>query len=672
MIVVAALLGQIYAPLEPSLDRSKPESVVIRLGRPALLRGVSHGECKEHLEITPAESLYLGYPHGPKTAEFVPQGATRRTFNVDLTGPLDALITASADSFLCNDRSDAPLSVSFGSGGNRLDNGVYDRKGDWLLTAQGTGVTLTPEGTGRYRLRVGSGPVKLRLRPDYYRNHLGYFLWDNTQSLWKQPVAGWCSWMAHLQDVTAANVLDAARFFSKNLKGYGYSVIQIDDGYQRVRQFPQGNEKVKEPFAHYWTIPNEKFPNGLQPLAQEITRLGLTPGIWVGYYTPLGLKNRDGYVTDADGKPHKGPWVNYAMNPLIPAAREEAYTETVRELRAQGWRYFKIDTLRHVLYDNFRQVPGYWKSRRESMETAYRTLLAETKRAAGPGSYLLACWGTLPELAGIPDGARIGEDVGPDVDSMRRSAKYIAQFGYLNNVVWRNDPDYMCLRVPVPQAQSWATLTALAGGHVMVSDPIKEYDPARVDVLRRVGPPLIVKPASVVSHGPDPEFMTLNGAKGDERWLVAARFGWGDQPARRVDLATLGLDPSRRYLAFDFWKERFLGIVSGEAAYDPLENGGCQVISFRPLADHPQVLGTNRHIGQGAYELDRVHWDGQALSGRMRRGLGRVWSLYLYVPAGWRTALVDGAAASNPSPQVLKLTFPSGASTADWKVTFIK
>jgi len=669
MLPFFALAAQSSVPPEARLVGSK--GLEITLAGQAIATGQFGGNSflENRLGTTASKSLYLGYPHGPKTSEFVPAGRKAETLIVRLEGPIDLTIKASKDSFACTDQANSPIGSQIGNATNTFNNGIYDRASDWLLTAEGPSVSVSAKGRTGYKLHAGPGPITLRLRTDYYRNHLGYFLWDHTKPLWSKPVAGWCSWMAHLQDVKEGDMLAAATFFATNLKDYGYSVIQMDDGYQRVSQFPQGDIALKEPFAHYWTVPNEKFPNGLKTLAKQISDLGLTPGIWVGDYIPLGLNHADGYVKGTDGKPYKGPWVNYAMNGHNAAARDEAYVNTVRELRADGWRYFKIDTLRHVLYDSYRQVPDYWKGRGESMEDAYRTLLAETKKAAGKDNYLLACWGTIPELAGLPDGARIGEDVGPDVASMRRSAKYIAQFQYLNNVVWRNDPDYMCLRVPVEQAQSWATMTFLAGGHVMVSDPVKDYDAARVDILRKVGPPLITRPTAVVSQSPDPEFMTLNAEKGGDRWLVAARFGWGEKVARKVPFAELGL-ANGSYLAFDFWNEKFLGIVQGGVDFSALADGACQTISLRPLTDHPQVLGTNRHLGQGIYELDKVTWKANALSGQFKREAGREWSLYVHVPTGWHVESTNAAFAMEQTGEVCKLVFPVGSGMVDWKIQF--
>lgn len=616
----------------------------------------------------PARPLFLGYPHGPKTAEFVPEGRKTQTLTVQLPSPIDATVFASEDSFACSDSPDSVLGSKFGGASSGLDNSVYNRTADWLLSASGSGVRVTPLGGGRYRFQT-SGAGVLTFKPRYYQDHQGYFLWDRRAPVQNGPASGWCSWAAYYQDVKEKDVLDAARFFAENLKSYGYSVIQIDDGYQRVLQ-DTDSQKLEEPFSHYWTKPNEKFPSGSAKVAAQISGLGMVPGIWVGYYLPLGLKNASGYTVDPDGKPHKGPWVNYAVNALILEAREEGYIDTVRTLYNDGWRYFKIDTLRHVLYDNYRQVPDYWKKRGESMETAYRTLLSETRKAIGD-SYLLACWGTIPELAGLPDGCRIGEDVGPNFASMRRTAKYIAQFQYLNNVVWKNDPDYMCFRVPVSQAQAWATMNFLGGGHLMVSDPITAYDDAHVDVLRRVGPALQLKPNTVVSHAPDPEWMTLDAAKNGENWKVIAHFAWENTLAANVDLAKFGFSPTRKYLVFDFWKEKFLGVANGSLAVEALTQGDCQVLSLRPLEGRPQVLGTNRHLSQGAYELSDLMWAGDALSGKFVRTPGRAWSLYVYVPEGFAVASVEpDTMASSEHGNVLKLEFPEGGTPMEWKVKF--
>jgi alpha-galactosidase len=462
----------------------------------------------------------------------------------------------------------------------------------------------------------------------------------------------------------------ATDFIAKNLLPYGYNIVQMDDGFQRT---PQSGDLVMKPGEHYsdyWTKPNDKFPGGLESLATYIKSKGITPGIWVGMYTPLGLKNAKDYVIDAELKPFRGPWVNYALNGLQPGA-DEAYFESIRVLKKQGWNYFKIDTLRHILYDNYRKNPFYWKVNDQSMEEAFRAILAGIRREAG-GSYVLACWGTMPELAGLPSGARIGEDVGPDFASMRRSAKYIAQFHHLNNVVWRNDPDYMCLRLDPELARSWASMTSLAGGHLMISDKPGDYTPEHINIMRRVSPTIFSKPINIRQESPDPEYFTLHNQKFGECWTVVSHHAWKAMTAKSESLESLGISKGK-FHAFDFWHQKYLGVVDTKVPFDALLEGHCQVISLRPVKDHPQVLGTERHISQGAFDLDGVKWENDILSGAYRAGPGQKWSLTVIVPKGYSVAKVEPKGTeSDQVGEVLTLTFPVNGGQIKWSVSFTK
>ena len=668
-----AALSSMDSTQSVELDFPRANEIVVRLSGKTILTGRLDGlhgrKIQDAVKViradTPAAPMFFGYPHGPKTADWVPVGQTKTTWRLEFMGPgvsFKGSILAGSDRRPCTASVDGPLASTFGSASSSLDDAIYDRTDDWLLDLH------SPIGRTSRGFAFSATSPEIVLKTDYFRNHLGYFLWDNKRPLWSQPVAGWCSWAAYGQDVTEHQVAEAAKFFSSHLRDYGYNVVQIDDGYQRVVQLTDNHQPITEPFANYWTKPNEKFPSGMGAMAKKISDLGMTPGIWVGLYLPIGLKHSTAYVSSPDGKPLQGPWVGYSMDSGDPAAVAEAYTDALKTFREQGWRYFKIDTLRHVLYDSYRRVPEYWTQRHTDSSNAYRKLFTAVRDAVGKDNYLLACWGALPELAGLPDGCRIGEDVGPAFASMRRSAKYISQFHYANHVIWRNDPDYMCLRVPVEQCQTWATLTSLTGEHVMVSDPVESYDAPRVDILRRVGPPVVTKPASVTPAKPDPEWVTLNASKGKETWTVAARMAWKPLSADLKPLAQLGLQKDREYLAFDFWESKFLGVVKWASPFAVLDQGQCQVVSFRPVTGVPQVLGDDRHVSQGAYELSDVAWKDQTLSGKFRRTRGRAWNLYLYVPSNWEVNPESNATLVEP--HVLKVSFPEGDGWTDWSVNF--
>jgi hypothetical protein len=95
-------------PSEPTLEHLRGAGIAIRVdGRRIFLGSAGDGHASAEPEERAAEPLFLGYPHGPKTAEFVPAGRAARAFLVRLTGPLDGVVTASTDSFACNDRAEA-------------------------------------------------------------------------------------------------------------------------------------------------------------------------------------------------------------------------------------------------------------------------------------------------------------------------------------------------------------------------------------------------------------------------------------------------------------------------------------------------------------------------------------------------------------------------------------
>ena len=75
-----------------------------------------------------------------------------------------------------------------------------------------------------------------------------------------------------------------------------------------------------------------------------------------------------------------------------------------------------------------------------------------------------------------------------------------------------------------------------------------------------------------------------------------------------LNFARAGLEPGRDYLLFDFWKQKFLGKISGEYSVQLLPHE-CQVISVRPDEGHPQLIGTDRHITMGGVEIANEVWD---------------------------------------------------------------
>ncbi|SEJ77755.1 hypothetical protein SAMN05192553_11277 [Cyclobacterium xiamenense] len=85
----------------------------------------------------------------------------------------------------------------------------------------------------------------------------------------------------------------------------------------------------------------------------------------------------------------------------------------------------------------------------------------------------------------------------------------------------------------------------------------------------------------------------------------------GDQ----ISTGSLGFDPNKRYLVYDFWNEKPLGIYPGDATLRlTLDESEALVYAVKELKEQPQIIGTNRHVMCGMFELANESWNGQEKS----------------------------------------------------------
>jgi hypothetical protein len=133
------------------------------------------------------------------------------------------------------------------------------------------------------------------------------------------------------------------------------------------------------------------------------------------------------------------------------------------------------------------------------------------------------------------------------------------------------------------------------------------------------------RPVDMLTGGAHPSFyvynvadswaqvMLINNMKGTR--LLAAPLS-GDQ----AETGSLGLDPLSRYHAFEFWSQRYLGVLKGTDRLSlKLRGGEAAMVSLRKVEAHPQVVSTNRHIMQGMMECHGISWSAKrrALTGRV-------------------------------------------------------
>jgi hypothetical protein len=312
------------------------------------------------------------------------------------------------------------------------------------------------------------------------------------------------------------------------------------------------------------------------------------------------------------------------------------------------------------------------------------------RQSIGKETPLMACWGIRPELVGIADACRIGND--------GYSYAGLAQFNSFNNIIWRNDPDH--IELSEKEAYRSCTATSLTGSLFMLTDKPEKYNSELVEAARRTMPVLFTMPgqiydvdpsrssqlrwvdAEISGSGPrsfDASSVTTTGLflqeinKSFENWSVLGRLDDRDQV---ISLADLGLNSQKEYLVFEFWSKQFKGTVANKfepGAIDPKYN--CQVLCFRERKNHPQLLATNRHISCGGIDLENLQWEGNALSGTSKVLSVENYIIYLYEPDAVQSKVtVDHATVkANRKEGVVRIVEfkpETGVSRIFWKIQY--
>jgi hypothetical protein len=465
--------------------------------------------------------------------------------------------------------------------------------------------------------------------------------------------------------------------------------IQVDDGYQRNPVAVRPGETM----ADAWLNPNERFPSGLKDLCRHVKDVGLKPGVWLStdiWDPDVGTPPPDCLLKGPDGKPLKPPWMHAAAD-CSPPMLDEHVRPMYQGLRETGFEYVKTDQIRHLLYDALQEMVRMGLMTNDEAEHRFREYLETARRNLGPDIYYLSSWGVLSEVVGLVDACRIATDANPQWQKVRMQIIESARWMHTQRILFTNDPDHICARTNPEWARTLLSLVSLSGGVFMLSDAIDAYDEQRIRMIRRCLPPLATYtgetgpldmryPAYAWTklHGKDfkgviettwdevsdEDACTLAGyhdtMHNDHplaslwafhldtaigRWCVALRVA--QVPLRRstLHLENLGLDPGRRYAAFDFWAERYLGIVAREIEVPGLAVGCCQVIGLREVRDRPQFLASTRHVSMDAVSVTTQTWDGDTLTIELAGVPDTTETYWFHRPERWRLESVEATGA---------------------------
>ena len=102
------------------------------------------------------------------------------------------------------------------------------------------------------------------------------------------------------------------------------------------------------------------------------------------------------------------------------------------------------------------------------------------------------------------------------------------------------------------------------------------------------------------------------------RWRVMLRVATTPLSAGELPMEKLVLDPEKTYIAYDFWKQEYLGEVRGSFSCSALELGCCQVVAFYEKGDAPMVIASDRHVSMDAVSVLEHTWEHGVLSLRLK------------------------------------------------------
>lgn len=456
-------------------------------------------------------------------------------------------------------------------------------------------------------------------------------------------VNGWCSWFYTLARVSESEVIANTEFAAKHLKPFGLEYIQVDEGYQRWHGDWEGNQR---------------FPHGMKWLADKIKSHGFKAGLWISPYvisepTEVFQKHKDWLVKSSDGSPQRvGNWAEgteppsdenprrYCLDITHPEAAKWLHQLIDAIVNDWGYEMIKIDFVAWSILAAQR-----YHDPTQSSAQVYRKGMEIIRKAAGNKCHILEC-GPGATTVGLIDSMRIELDVNYGFNEIAWStyftnpacsASAAAKRYYFHKRTWINDVDHVCLHhLDNQQSEAAATIVALSGGNMFSGDRLTQLDPYKLEILKKITPSLGEAAIPIDLFDTDmPGAFALKIRRPFGEWTVVGFFNKSltESIERNFSLSRLWLDPSKTYVAFDFWKQQFIGEIKNEIRLT-IQPGSVTLLAVYEKSDRPHIISTDRHVSQGAVEIEDVRWDEsiRTLSGTSVGPLNTSHTVSVYVP----------------------------------------
>ena len=394
------------------------------------------------------------------------------------------------------------------------------------------------------------------------------------------PEPGWSSWHSYGRNISEREFITTADFIQKNLKEYGWKMIQLDGG--------------------WWTDPglytvNDSFPDGIRFLSDSVRKGGLDFGLHI---SPLRTNTKDPVIKQNPDwilKPVSQKKVNKnddemvttlgtvyvdGSHPEVAAFLGGRYQQMVEDYQPS---FMKWDHHYGALEEGFR-----YDSTMTFLQSHNKTIRAV--RSALPGN--LAVTRSMGYLLGALecyDAIRIGNDINhPGIKSTEepytnitygktlgtieddqveqgliRFARSVAQNYYVHKNIAICDPDafFVSPQYTIDEAKCHMTLEAIMGGLFFFGDKVESLPGERLELLKNQG---IIAVNKLGVHAIPLDLFT--GVDIPTIWKLETRdriiisvFNWLDNNVTKTyDLNTDFELSNSKYILTELWKKKNL------------------------------------------------------------------------------------------------------------------
>ena len=555
--------------------------------------------------------------------------------------------TVRPESFACRtipSPGEQVLNFADGAGDSALNDSIFAREEDLALRFFSCATGIRSVGGGRYDVTLEAdiddparATIVLEAAPHYYASRWapGYHPIDRRRC--PRAPTGWMSWNTYFDKAGAAENLAEARIGAKYLKPFGLSIWSIESWQGNSLWLPVSNFHNLD-----LSVYEPQFPEGMKKLADDIRALGFRPGLWMPLYgtgdSAFHDAHRDLFLHDTDGQPITCWNGRYMLDTTNPDALDLLRRLTRTASRDWGYEFFKFDGMANTPR-KFERPEIRARFRNPSDPNWFDGSVKALREGIGEDRIMLGCMGDFTGTeARYLDASRLGSDVvgcyrGLGENYHPLGSNTFAQMPvkwknvlhqaectftqiFVNNIMFYTDPDTLLVGYTLEkhEAEVMATIVGLPGQLMFAGDRLGTLREDRMKMIQQVLPVADIHPQNLYPYAASSMLpvWNLSVTRPFGTWRVVALFNFTDAPRTfDVSLASLGLDPEKRYTAFEFWNGSWEGVIAnGIGCEIPMRT--VRLFALWEAADRPQFVGDDRHLTQGAVELNHLAWDAAA------------------------------------------------------------